>query len=628
MSEMRKTQASDLQERACHPGACEFCDASVTGSAHDLRLKWSDRATDALNVKRVSDRLPIPARRSRGGKHVAPRTAAVPVVPSATHPAGPAVPEASSVAPAAAADVPRTAPAAGRTPAWATAARTAVPAAPAAPAAPAVPTTTGPTRRALRTGAVPVVTASTAASSAAASSATSTSVASWPTASWSVASSPASSSDPSSSSAVRRADVPTGDPRTTDQRTADQPTADQPTTDTAATRVARRRAQQPRVHVLPRGGRPHTRLAQVGVVAALAVGLGGGLTATVSSRAEATQAATEAAEQAAENAAAAQRADVADAVDIADDVLADSTVVRTEAQQAAVDAARLAELDQAAAHLEALVEAIDDPLEARTRDSASRSDERAPVEEEVDPSSVDTTSGSSAAGSDVTPAPAAPEAVAPVAPATDGAAAAVVDPQSATTDAVRTAAAEVSALAQEVRGMAEANRAAAAAAQAQAEAEAAAAAEAARVAAEQAAQREAWKRSLLGYANGRIPGEALCGVSWDSSVQLRCDAAEALEQLNAEYVAAFGANLTISDSYRSYAGQVACRRTKGWLCAAPGTSNHGTGVAVDFGGGIETFGTKQFAWMQSHAPSFSWTHPTWAARTGSKPEAWHWEYVG
>ncbi|WP_218022711.1 M15 family metallopeptidase, partial [Cellulomonas biazotea] len=148
------------------------------------------------------------------------------------------------------------------------------------------------------------------------------------------------------------------------------------------------------------------------------------------------------------------------------------------------------------------------------------------------------------------------------------------------------------------------------------------------VAAEQAAQRAAWKASLLGYANGKIPASALCGVSFDASVQLRCDAAESLEQLNTAYVAAFGTNMTISDSYRSYAGQVACRRTKGWLCAAPGTSNHGTGVAIDFGGGIESFGTKQFAWMKANAGQFSWEHPSWAERGGSKPEAWHWEYVG
>jgi len=70
-----------------------------------------------------------------------------------------------------------------------------------------------------------------------------------------------------------------------------------------------------------------------------------------------------------------------------------------------------------------------------------------------------------------------------------------------------------------------------------------------------------------------------------------------------------------------------CKRTKGYLCATPGTSNHGSGVAVDFGGGIETFGTKQYRWMAANAPGLSWTHPSWAESGGSKPEAWHWEYT-
>ncbi|WP_315097887.1 M15 family metallopeptidase, partial [uncultured Cellulomonas sp.] len=190
------------------------------------------------------------------------------------------------------------------------------------------------------------------------------------------------------------------------------------------------------------------------------------------------------------------------------------------------------------------------------------------------------------------------------------------------------AVAEVATLALTVQETAEAKKAADAAA-AQAAADAAAAAEAAaQAAAEQAAQRVAWKKSLLGYANGKIPDSALCEVSFDSSVRLRCDAAEQLDVLNAAYKAHFGTDMKVSDSYRSYAGQVMCKRTKGYLCATPGTSNHGSGVAIDFGGGIESFGTRQFKWMQSHAPDLSWTHPSWAQRGGSKPEAWHWEYTG
>lgn len=401
--------------------------------------------------------------------------------------------------------------------------------------------------------------------------------------------------------------------------------AERVSADTGATRAVLHRQHRSRPHLLPRGGHVHTRIAQGAVVAVLAIGLGGTVTAAASARTE--EANAVAAAEKAQQAQAEHQQDVTQAVDVADEVIEASTAAQTEGQDAAVDTTRLAELQAATDHLEALVEAIDVADARADRDvtsrSADRSEEPAPSAEATGTPAAD--AAAPAATASPTPAPAgAPSGAAPTATS--------IDPDDATPASVRTAAAEVSALAQEVRTTAEANRvaaaaAAAAAAQAQAEAEAAAA-EAARVAAEKAAQREAWKRSLQGYANGKIPSSALCGVSWDSAVQLRCDAAEALEQLNTAYVAAFGTNLKISDSYRSYAGQVACRRTKGWLCAAPGTSNHGTGVAVDFGGGIESFGTKQYTWMKSNAAEFAWTHPEWAERGSSKPEAWHWEYAG
>ncbi|MEN0127908.1 MAG: M15 family metallopeptidase, partial [Brevundimonas sp.] len=142
-----------------------------------------------------------------------------------------------------------------------------------------------------------------------------------------------------------------------------------------------------------------------------------------------------------------------------------------------------------------------------------------------------------------------------------------------------------------------------------------------------AAKRAAWEKSLQGYANGRIPASALCSPPFDSDALLRCDAADALEQLDKAYKAEFGTHIKLTDSYRSYAGQVSCRARKGSLCAVPGTSNHGTGVAVDFAGGIQTFGSRQHKWMVAHAAEFGWHHPAWAHAGGSKPEAWHWEYA-
>ncbi|WP_186816584.1 M15 family metallopeptidase [Cellulomonas aerilata] len=156
----------------------------------------------------------------------------------------------------------------------------------------------------------------------------------------------------------------------------------------------------------------------------------------------------------------------------------------------------------------------------------------------------------------------------------------------------------------------------------------ASAAQAAAAAAAEAAAKEAQRVSLDAYANGRVPADALCDLAVGGGHQLRCDAAEAFAALDAAYTAEFGESPAISDSYRSYAAQVACRRVKGYLCAVPGTSNHGRGVAVDLAGGVETFGTRQHRWMAANAGDFGWDLPDWASSGGSKPEPWHWEFIG
>ncbi|KRD43220.1 hypothetical protein ASE38_02815 [Cellulomonas sp. Root930] len=316
----------------------------------------------------------------------------------------------------------------------------------------------------------------------------------------------------------------------------------------------------------------------------------------------------------------------AGAVEVATDAMQVAQSVQAEAAQVAIDASQLQALEAATAHLDELLAVA--TAEVDRGAATSRSADR---EEVTGMEGTSVAAEEPAAAATSTPTPAAdpdpasvfeqtPAAV-PTIPPTTG-------EEDATTAELREAVAAVATATATAKESAEAKKAAdvaAAAAAAQAAADAAAAAQAAAEA--EAATRAAWKQSLLGYSNGKIPDSALCGVSFDSSVRLRCDAAEQLDILNAAFRAKFGTNLTISDSYRSYAGQVLCKRTKGYLCATPGTSNHGTGVAVDLGGGIETFGTKQYRWMTANAPALNWTHPSWAESGGSKPEAWHWEYT-
>jgi len=323
----------------------------------------------------------------------------------------------------------------------------------------------------------------------------------------------------------------------------------------------------------------------------------------------------------------------AGAVDVATDAIEVAHTVQTEASQAQVDAAQLTALQEATAKLDQLV--ADATADGDTVDRGAATSRSADRTETTDAPTDDATAAAAptpeASAPDTAPDPATVFETTP-APPTVPTIPKAAGKEDATTTKLREAVATVATLATTVRQSADAKKAAdAAAAQAAADAaaaQAAADAAAAQAEADKAAQRAAWKQSLLGYANGKIPDSALCGVGFDASVRLRCDAAEQLEVLNAAYKDQFGTDLVVNDSYRSYAGQVMCKRTKGYLCATPGTSNHGSGVAVDLGGGIDSFGTAQHRWMDAHAPGLEWVHPSWAERGGSKPEAWHWEYAG
>ncbi|WP_068202831.1 M15 family metallopeptidase [Isoptericola dokdonensis] len=132
--------------------------------------------------------------------------------------------------------------------------------------------------------------------------------------------------------------------------------------------------------------------------------------------------------------------------------------------------------------------------------------------------------------------------------------------------------------------------------------------------------------SVVGYGNGQIPSGELCELDFAPGETLRCDAAEQLERLDVAYAARFGEHLSVNDSYRSYAAQVATKAARGAMAAVPGYSNHGWGVAVDLNGGVESFGTAKYEWLRENGPKFGWDNPGWARADGRKPEAWHWEY--
>jgi hypothetical protein len=134
------------------------------------------------------------------------------------------------------------------------------------------------------------------------------------------------------------------------------------------------------------------------------------------------------------------------------------------------------------------------------------------------------------------------------------------------------------------------------------------------------------RTSRLSYPNGLIPLSALCPLPQSGSY-LRADAARAFWRLNAAYRARFGGDMCVNAAYRSLRRQyqLYAVMTPGYA-AVPGTSNHGEGIAVDLGCGVNVYGSTQFDWMKANAPRFGFVHPYWAEHHPFEP--WHWEYHG
>ena len=126
--------------------------------------------------------------------------------------------------------------------------------------------------------------------------------------------------------------------------------------------------------------------------------------------------------------------------------------------------------------------------------------------------------------------------------------------------------------------------------------------------------------------NGQIAAADLCTL-WVPGHMLRADAAVALAELNLTFRAAFDRDLCLTDSYRTLADQRRLARTKGWLAAPPGVSNHGWGLAVDLCHS-ETQNRSVMSWLEDNGAVYGWHNPPWARRGGSGPyEPWHWEYL-
>jgi len=125
-------------------------------------------------------------------------------------------------------------------------------------------------------------------------------------------------------------------------------------------------------------------------------------------------------------------------------------------------------------------------------------------------------------------------------------------------------------------------------------------------------------RSLAGYGNGKIPSNALAPIN-GSSERMWAPAADKLNAMMSDAKAA-GVSISVTDGYRTYDSQVRLAEQKGLysqggLAAAPGTSEHGWGLAVDLG-----LNPTAQAWMRQHAKEYGFVENV-------PREPWHWEFA-
>lgn len=115
---------------------------------------------------------------------------------------------------------------------------------------------------------------------------------------------------------------------------------------------------------------------------------------------------------------------------------------------------------------------------------------------------------------------------------------------------------------------------------------------------------------LKRYGNGRVPLASLDRVA--SGQYLWKPAAVSYLRMRSA-ARASGVNLDLAASYRSYGKQVSLSHSEPGLAAAPGTSDHGWGRAIDVDG------ARADKWLDANASKFGWYHQV-------PGEPWHFTF--
>jgi D-alanyl-D-alanine carboxypeptidase len=122
---------------------------------------------------------------------------------------------------------------------------------------------------------------------------------------------------------------------------------------------------------------------------------------------------------------------------------------------------------------------------------------------------------------------------------------------------------------------------------------------------------------LVPFGNGKVPAHTLAPLG-EGNHRLWAPAAKAFREMRAA-AARDNVSFDLTDSYRDLATQhdLVARKglySKGGLAAAPGTSNHGWGMAVDL-----DLDPRAQAWMRDNGWRFGFVEDT-------PREPWHWGF--
>lgn len=125
--------------------------------------------------------------------------------------------------------------------------------------------------------------------------------------------------------------------------------------------------------------------------------------------------------------------------------------------------------------------------------------------------------------------------------------------------------------------------------------------------------------------NGQLPASVLQSIPWASGQYMHMDWLGALIALGEGFKDTFGYYPPITEAYRTLAKQEALFKKYGYPRAQyPGHSNHGLGTAVDFGGGINSYKSPQWHWMNTEGRKAKYGAWRPLNEKNLSFEPWHW----